>query len=96
MRAPSKDQTRNNHGNGCPFGQCQPKTGVHPKGGFNGRTIEFYSGTCPGNSAASSGFVGLSTKVGEPADIFGHGGWKKGRASLGEIIWSLWGKVSGR
>ena len=35
----------------------------------------------------------MSTKVGEPADIVGNGGWKKGRASLGEIIWSLWGKV---
>ena len=66
------------------------------KGSFNGRTIEFYSGTCPGNSAASSGFVVLSTKVGEPADIIGDGGWKKGRASLREIIWSLWGKVSRR
>ena len=89
VRATFKNQTCNNHGNGCPFGQCQPKTDEHRKGSFNGRTIEFLSGTCPGNSAASSGFVGLSTKVDEPAEIIGDGGWKKGGTSVGEIIWSL-------
>ena len=56
---------------------------MHRKGSFNRRTIGFYSGTCPENSAASNGFVGLSTKVGEPADIIGDGGCKEGGCIVG-------------
>ena len=73
-------QSCNNHGNGCPFGRCSFKTseGSHP---YNGRTIEFRSGTCPSNQAPSSGISALVTKQNEPAEIHGDGDKKKGGGS---------------
>ena len=69
-------QACNNHGNGCPFGRCSFKT-TQGTGNYNGRTITFRSGTCPSNSAASSGINGLITKQNEPAEIHGDGEKKK-------------------
>jgi len=69
-------QTCNNHGNGCPFGRCS-FTSTQGQGSFNGRTIDFRSGTCPANTGASSGVNGLITKPNEPAEIHGDGERKK-------------------
>ena len=74
----SVQQACNNHGNDCPIGRCQfsPKSdGVHE---YHGRKIEFRSGVCPSNKAASGGLNGLITKNNEPAEIQGDGGRKKG------------------
>ena len=73
-------QTCNNHGNGCPFGRCNLKT-VQGQGSYNGHTITFRSGTCPSNSASSSGIGGLITKNNEPAEIHGDGGKKKAESA---------------
>ncbi len=96
VRAASTNKVCNNHGNGCSFGRCQLQKDEHHKGSFNGRTIEFFSGTCPGNTAASSGIAGLITKVDEPAEVIGDGGVRKEGPSLGDIIRSVWGKASRR
>ena len=95
-RVPTTKQACNNHGKGCTVGRCQNRQSEHRTGIFNGKTIEFESGTCPVNTAASSGYAGLSTKVDEPAEIIGDGGVKKEVLSLGNIIWRVWGKASRR
>ena len=95
-RVPTTKQACNNHGKGCTVGRCQNRQSEHRTGIFNGKTIEFESGTCPVNTAASSGYAGLSTKVDEPAEIIGNGGVKKEVSSLGNIIWRVWGKASRR
>ena len=68
VRVQPVHQVCNNHGNGCSFGRCQLTKDEHRVEEFNGRQVHYYSGTCPTNNVASSGFVGLSTKVDEPAE----------------------------
>lgn len=95
-RVPTTKKACNNHGKECTPGRCQKEKSEGRSGSFNGRTFEFKSGTCPTNTAASSGYAGLSTKVDEPAEIIGDGGVKKEVSSLGNIIWRVWGKASRR
>ena len=85
-------QVCNNHGTGCPIGRCQLKT-TDGKGSFNGHTITFRSGTCPSNTAASSGIMSLVTKSNEPAEIHGDGGKEKPNSagSVANAIVKLYG-----
>ncbi|KAM0798969.1 hypothetical protein BDR22DRAFT_857304 [Usnea florida] len=92
VRVRPVNQACNNHGNGCSFGRCQLTTDEHRVEEFNGRQVHYYSGTCPTNSVASSGFVGLSTKVDEPAEY--HRRWRdvEGAPSLRRSFGAFRGK----
>ena len=70
------NQVDNNLGNECSFGPCQPTTNKHRVAEINGRQVHYHSRTYRTNSVASSRFVGLSTKVDEPAEIVPR--WRAG------------------
>lgn len=77
-------QVCNNHGKGCPYGRCSLSSTPQGKGSFNGRTMDFRSGTCPASTGASSGVNGLITKQNEPAEI--HGDGRRNKASSASPI----------